>query len=100
SGMGREHDAGQLLPEDVLPFKRDADRAPPQKRVVLVRIGKVGQTLVASDIESANVDGLAGKSLQDFAVDAGLGLTVGKCGARHVWKLGAVEPYPFGAMQV
>jgi len=61
------------------------------------RLGKVGQHLVAADIERAKGHRTVADMVEDTAVELGLLIDIGKGVPHHEGDLGAVEPDAFGA---
>src|SRR5690606_9942940 len=88
---GRAQERPELLAEEVLEIEAEADRAPPEERVLLRRHLEEEREFVPAEVERADVDSLVWERLGDLAVGLVLLLLLGLRAAPDDEELGAEE---------
>src|SRR5262249_9286250 len=89
-------DGAQLQLEQVGDLERDADRAPPEKWVLLFPETEIARVLVSAEIERAQRDALRPERVDNPAVEAQLFLFVGEIAISEKRKLRTVEADSLG----
>src|SRR5690606_20477711 len=88
---GGAQESAELLAEEVLEVEAEADRAPPEERILLGRHLEEEGELVPAQVERADVDGLVRERLRDLAVGLVLLLLLGLRATADDEELGAEE---------